>query len=190
VDGNTANAGSAFAIDAQGGGIYDQSALVLTGSDVTNNTVNSGSANVLSASGGGLWVAGGTLTDSNVSFNIVNSGSGIPLMDLSAGGIYDRGRLTVTNGFVTYNNINTDPTSGQGLRSFATGGGMFVDGPTAVVTLNKTTMAANYALDPVAGRTNLNVRGGGRVDPGSANNFIGGGSNSGLVNGVNGNVLQ
>jgi hypothetical protein len=190
VDGNTANAGSAFGIDAQGGGIYDQSALVLTGSDVTNNTVNSGSANVLSASGGGLWVAGGTITDSNASFNIVNSGSGISLMYLSAGGIYDRGRLTVTNGFVTYNDINTDPTSGQGLGSFATGGGMFVDGPPAFVTLNNTTMAANYALDPVAGRTNLNVRGGGQVDPASANNFIGGGSNSGLVNGVNGNVLQ
>jgi hypothetical protein len=190
VDGNTANAGSAFAIDSQGGGIYDQSALVLTGSDVTNNTVNSGSAKVLRASGGGLWVAGGTITNSDVSFNIVNSGSGIPLMYLSAGGIYDRGGLTLTDAFVTYNDINTDPTSGQGLGSFATGGGMFVDGPTAFVTLNKTTMAANYALDPVAGRTNLNVRGGGRVDPASANNFIGGGSNSGLVKGVNGNVLQ
>jgi hypothetical protein len=111
-------------------------------------------------------------------------------MYLSAGGIYDRGGLTVTDAFVSYNNLNTDPTSGQGLGSFATGGGMFVDGPTAFVTLNNTTMAANYALDPIVGRTNLNVRGGGRVDPASANNFIGGGSNSGLVNGVNGNVLQ
>jgi hypothetical protein len=191
VDGNTANSGSAFAIDAEGGGIYDQSALVLTGSsDVTNNTANSGSANVLRASGGGLWVAGGTIADSNVSYNIVNSGSGIPLTFLSAGGIYDRGRLTVTDAFVTYNNINTDPTSGQGRGSFATGGGMFVDGAAAFVTLDNTTMAANYALDPVAGRTNLNLRDGARVDPNSANNFIGGGSNSGLVNGVNGNVLQ
>jgi hypothetical protein len=190
VDGNTANAGSAFAIDAQGGGIYDQSALALTGTDVTNDTVNSGSAQVLRASGGGLWVAGGTITNSNVSFDVVNSGSGIPNTYLYAGGIYDRGSLTVIDSFVTYNNINTDPTSGQGLGSFATGGGMFVDGPTAFVTLNDTSMAANYALDPVAGRTNLNVRGGGRVDPASANNFIGGGSNSGLVNGVNGNVLQ
>ena len=49
-------------------------------------------------------------------------------------------------------------------------------------------MAANDALDPVASFNNLNVRGGG-VDPASANNFIGAGSNSGLVNGVNGNVL-
>jgi hypothetical protein len=190
VDGNTANAGSAFGIDAEGGGIYDQSALVLTGSDVTNNTANSGSATILSASGGGLWVAGGTITDSDVSFDIVNSGPGIPLMYLSAGGIYDRGRLTLTDSYVTYNDINTDPTSGQGLGSFATGGGMFADGSAAFVTLNKTTMAANYALDPVAGRTNLNDHGGGRIDPASANNFIGGGSNSGLVNGVNGNVLQ
>jgi hypothetical protein len=190
VDRNTANAGSAFGIDAQGGGIYDQSALVLTGSDVTNNTANSGSAKLLTASGGGLWVAGGTITSSNVSFDILNSGAGIPLMYLSAGGIYDRGGLTLTDSYVTYNNINTDPTAGQGLGSFATGGGMFVDGPAAFVTLNSTTMAANYALDPVAGRTNLNLRGGARVDPASAYNFIGGGSNSGLVNGVNGNVLQ
>src|SRR5262249_41130934 len=135
VDGNTANAGSAAAIEAEGGGIYDQSALVLTGSGVTSNTVNSGSANVLSASGGGLWVAGGTITDSHVSFNIVNSGSGIPLTYLSAGGIYDSGRLTVTDVFITYNNLNTDPTSGQGLGSYATGGGMLVDGPNAFVTL-------------------------------------------------------
>src|SRR5262249_22158405 len=135
VDSNTANAGSAFAIDAQGGGIYDQSALVLTGSDVTNNTVNSGSASVLRASGGGLWVAGGTITDSRVNLNIVNSGSGIPLMYLSGGGIYDSGSLTVTDGFITFNDLNTDPTSGQGLGSFATGGGMLVAGPNAFVTL-------------------------------------------------------
>src|SRR5262249_28002285 len=104
--------------------------------------------------------------------------------------IYDRGRLTMSDDFVTYNNINTDPTSGQGLGSFATGGGMFVEGPTAFVTLHHTTMAANYALDPVVGRTNLDVRGRGRIDSNSENNFIGGGSNSGLVDGVNGNVLQ
>src|SRR5262249_2343094 len=161
------NAGSAFGIDAQGGGIYDQSGLLLTGSDITNNTANSGSAKLLTASGGGLWVAGGTITSSDVSFAIVNSGSGIPPMYLSAGAIYARGGLTLTDSYVTYNDINTDPTSGQGLGSFATGGGMFVDGSAAFVTLNKTTMAANYALDPVVGRTNLNVRGGGRVDPAS-----------------------
>jgi phosphoadenosine phosphosulfate reductase len=158
VDGNTANAGSAFAIDAQGGGIYDQSALVLTGSDVTNNTVNSGSANVLRASGGGLWVAGGTITDSRVNLNIVNSGPGIPLMYLSGGGIYDSGRLTVTDGFITFNDLNTDPTSGQGLGSFATGGGMLVAGPNAFVTLNSSAVAANFALNVATGDTNFNVR--------------------------------
>src|SRR5262249_21137550 len=160
----------------EGGGIYDQSALVLTGSGVTSNTVNSGSANVLSASGGGLWISGGTITDSNVSFNILNSGSGIPLTCLSAGGIYDSGRLTATDAFITYNNLNTDPASGRGLGSYATGGGMLVDGPNAFVTLNNSTVAANFALNLVTGDTNLNVRGGGRVDPASANNFIGGGS--------------
>jgi hypothetical protein len=76
-------------------------------------------------------------------------------MYLSAGAIDDSGRMTVTDAFVTYNNLNTDPTSGQGLGSFATGGGMFVDGPSAFVTLNNSAVAANYALDPVAGRTNI-----------------------------------
>jgi hypothetical protein len=190
VDGNTANAGSATdAIEAQGGGIYDQSALVLTGSSVTNNTVNSGSAAVLRASGGGLWIAGGTITDSTVSFNIVNSGSGIPLLYLSGGGIYDSGRLTVTNTFDTFNNMNTDPTSGTGLGgnpSIETGGGIEVAGASAFVTLNYSTVAANYALDVV---TNIHLSAGGQVDPDSSNNFIGTGGSGGLVNGVNGNVV-
>jgi hypothetical protein len=191
LDGNTANSGSAFGIEAEGGAIYDQSALVLTGSNVTDNTVNSGSnATILRASGGGVWIAGGTISDSNLSFNIVNSGSGIPLTYLSGGGIYDSGRLTMTNDFITFNDLETDPTSGQGRGSFATGGGMLAEGPNAFVTLNNSTVAANYALNDATGDTNLNVRGGGRVDPDSANNFIGGGSNSGLVNGVNGNVIQ
>src|SRR5262249_38049743 len=102
VDGNTANAGSAFAIEAHGGGIYAQSALSLTGSRVTSNTVDSGFAIVLTASGGGLWVGGGTITDSSVGLNIVNSGAQIPLMYVSGAGLYDTGRLAVTNSFVTF----------------------------------------------------------------------------------------
>jgi hypothetical protein len=184
--------GSAAGIDAHGGGIYDQSALVLTDSYVTNNTVNSGSAAVLTASGGGHWVAGGTITDSSVSFNVVNSGPGIPLVDLSGGGIYDTGRMTMTDGFVAFNNLNTDPGSGHGSGanpSYATGGGILVTGANAFLTLNNSTVAANFALNSAIGDTNLNVRAGGQVDPDSAYNLIGGGSNSGLVNGVNGNVV-
>jgi hypothetical protein len=186
VDGNTANSGSAFAIQAAGGGIYDQSALVLTGSRITNNTVNSGSATVLSASGGGLWVAGGTISDSSLSLNVVNSAAGIPLLYLSGGGIYDTGRLTVTNSFVTFTNLNTDPTSGQGLGSSLTGGGMEVHGATAFVTLNNSTLAANYDL---VGLSNIHLSAGGRVDPASANNYLGMGGSGGLVDGVNGNVI-
>jgi hypothetical protein len=186
VDGNTANAGFAFAIQADGGGFYDQSALVLTGSRVTNNTVNSGSPTILSASGGGLWVAGGTITDSNISLNVVNSAAGIPLMYLSGGGIYDTGRLTVTNSFVTFTNLNTDPTSGQGPGSSMTGGGLEVHGAAACVTLNNSTLAANYDL---VGLSNIHLSAGGRVDPVSANNYIGMGGSGGLVDGVNGNVI-
>ena len=177
---------SAFAIQAQGGGIYDQAALVLTGSRVTDNTVNSGSATVLTASGGGLWVAGGTIRDSSVNLNIVNSAAEIPLTYLSGGGIYDTGRLTMTNSFVTFNILNTDPTSGQGLGSASTGGSIEVHGPTAFVTLNNSTLAANYAL---VGVSNIHQSAGGRVDPASANNYLGMGGSGGLVNGVNGNVV-
>jgi hypothetical protein len=186
VDGNTANSGSAFAIQADGGGIYDQSALVLSVSGVTNNIVNIGSATVLSASGGGLWVAGATIADSSVNYNIVNSGAGIPFMYLTGGGIYDTGRMTVTNTSVAFTNLNTDPTSGQGLGSSATGGGIEVAGASAFVTLNNSTLAANYDL---VGLSNIDLSAGGRVDPNSANNFIGMGGSGGLVNGVNGNEI-
>jgi len=186
VDGNTANSGSAFAVQADGGGIYDQSALVLTGSRVTNNTANSGSATILNASGGGLWVAGGTITDSSLSLNVVNSAADIPLLYLSGGGIYDTGRLTVTNSFVVFTNLNTDPTSGQGRGSSLTGGGMEVAGAAAFVTLNNSTLAADYDL---VGLSNIHLSAGGRVDPASVNNYIGMGGSGGLVDGVNGNVI-
>jgi hypothetical protein len=186
VDGNTANSGSAFAIQADGGGIYDQSALVLTGSRVTGNTVNSGSAVVLTASGGGLWVAGGTVSDSSLSLNVVNSAAQIPLMYLSGGGIYATGRLAVTNSFVTFTNLNTNPTSGQRRGSSLTGGGLEAAGAAAFVTLNDSTLAANYAL---VGLSNIHRSAGGQVDPNSANNYIGMGGSGGLVSGVNGNVI-
>jgi hypothetical protein len=140
----------------------------------------------LSAGGGGLWVAGGTIVDSSVSFNIVNSGADIPLMYLSGGGIYDTGRMTMTNSFVNFSNLNTDPTSGQRLGSSLTGGGIEVAGASAFVTLNNSTLAANYALDQLS---NIHLSNGGRVDPNSADNFIGRGGSGGLVNGVNGNVV-
>jgi hypothetical protein len=186
LDANTANSGSAAGIDAHGGGIYDQSALGMSDSSVTNNMVSSGSAAVLTASGGGLWVGGGTITDSGVSDNIVNSGSGIRLLYLSGGAIYDSGKLTVSDGFLTFNNLNTDPGQGAGVnRSSATGGGIEAAGATAFVTLNSSSVAANYALDKV---NNIHLSGG-QVDPASANNFIGMGGSGGLVNGVNGNVV-
>jgi hypothetical protein len=172
------------------GGIYDTSALVLTDSFVTDNTVNSASGAIqLLATGGGISVAGGTITDSIVDFNIVNSGSGIALLYVSGGGIYDSGILAVTYGFITFNNLNTDPTSGHGVgdnMSSETGGSIEVAGATAFVTLNNSTLAANYVFDVV---TNIHVRDGGQVNPDSANNFIGMGGSGGLVNGVNGNIV-
>src|SRR5262249_53393536 len=105
---------------------------------------------------------------------------------LSGGGIYDSGRMTVTNTFDYFNNLNTDPTSGQGLGSSMTGGGIEVAGAAAFVTLNNSTLAANYDL---VGLSNIHLSAGGRVETASASNFIGMGGSGGLVNGVNGNVI-
>jgi len=55
-----------------------------------------------------------------------------------------------------------------------------------LVTLDNSTLAANYAL---VGVSNIHLSAGGRVDPDSANNYLGMGRSGGLVNGVNGNVI-
>jgi hypothetical protein len=187
---DTANAGSAAMIEAGGGGIDDLSALVLTQSFVASNTANSGSgASELFANGGGISAAGGTITNSVVAFNTVNASSGIPDMFVSGGGIYDTGSMTVTDSSVTFNNANANPSSGQGMGlnpSTATGGGIEVAGATAVLTLDSSSVAGNFALNAPS---DIHVSGGGLVNPASANNLIGTGGSGGLINGVNGNVV-
>jgi phospholipase/lecithinase/hemolysin len=186
LSGNTANSGTAGEIEAVGGGIYDLSALTLTSSLVIGNVANSGSgANQLIASGGGVWAAGGTVSHSIIALNVVNSGSGIGLLDLSGGGIYDTGPLVLVGSVIAFNNVNTNPTSGQGFLE-ATGGGIEVAGGTGQLTLNNSSVAGNFALNAPS---DIHVRDGGQVDPASAHNLIATGGSGGLVNGVNGNVV-
>jgi hypothetical protein len=187
---NTANSGSApGTIQAGGGGVYAKNGLQLVNAFVTNNTANTGSANDLEAAGGGIWTAGGEVINSSVDFNIVNAGSSIAVIHLSGGGIYDTGRLGVSNSVFAFNNVNTDPSSGgaSGVNSsYETGGGIEVAGTAAEVTLDFSTVAGNFALNTAS---DIHVRDGGLVDPASAGNLIGTGGSGGLVNGVNGNVI-
>src|SRR5262249_9549239 len=141
----------------------------------------------LNADGGGISAAGGTVTSSMVAFNAVNSGSGIGLIYLAGGGIEARGDTTVSGSILSFNAVNTNPTSRQPFdlnRASAVGGG--VDVAAGTLTLNHSRVAGNFALQTPS---DINARNGGRVDPASANNLIGPGGSGGLVNGVNGNVV-
>jgi hypothetical protein len=97
--------------------------------------------------------------------------------------------MTVTGSVVAFNDVNTDPNSGDGIFGFfsdTTGGGIEVAGGSAVLTLNNSSVAGNFSLDVPS---DIHVRDGGQVDPASAGNLIGTGGSGGLVNGVNGNVV-
>ena len=187
--GNTANSGSTGGeIQAGGGAIFDQSPLTLTKSLVMANVANSGSGAVeLNAFGGGISAAGGTISDSIFALNVVNAGSGIGLIYVSGGGIHDTGSMTVTNTIVAFNDVNTDPSSGQAFDinpSYSVGGG--IDADRGTVTLNNSSVAGNFALNTPS---DIYTHNGGQIDPASANNLIGTGGSGGLVNGVNGNVV-
>jgi hypothetical protein len=188
---NTANAGSAHLVDADGGAILDHTALTMSSSFVAFNTANSASGAVgVIAQGGGISTAGGTITTSSVAFNNVNTGSVVSVLFAQGGGIYDTADLSVTGSAILFNNLNTNPNAvlGTTLSAATTsgGGGVEVDGGSAQLTLNHSSVAGNFALNAPS---DLDVHNSGVVDPGSANNLVGTGGSGGLVNGVNGNVV-
>jgi phospholipase/lecithinase/hemolysin len=187
---NVANTGKAAIITADGGAIRADAGLTLSGSLVSDNTANiaSGAIEVF-AGGGGLSTAGGSVAGSIIAFNVVNSGSVVGLVSLFGGAIEDTGDLTVKDSAVLFNNVNTNPETGQafGLDPFsADGAGIEVSGGAARLLLIDSSVAGNFVLDRPS---DLGVQGGGQVDPASADNLVGTGGSGGLVNGVNGNVV-
>jgi hypothetical protein len=187
---NTTNAGSTPAgIDAHGGALdyFDYSGLTLTGCNVIGNIVNAGGAAALTASGGGASILVGTVSDCVMADNVVNSGSGIGAVGLAGGGIDVRYSATVQGTLVLNNNVNTDAGSGQAAAgSYAVGGGIAVE-DRAVLQLNRSIVTGNKN---VAAPSDLGLLGSGQVDPASAHNVIGAGGSGGLVNGVNGNLVE
>ena len=161
-----------------GGGVFNDGALTLVDSAVSDNDTNSSIA--FSGHGGGIYNAiGGTLmlTDSIVSgntvSNLVNDGYG--------GGIYNAGALALNNSTLRYNQTYGDHCHGGGIHNAGT------------LTLTNSAIAGNNAS------TDLGYGDGGGVynDGGSivlescivsSNSSNGGGSGGGLWNGDGGSM--
>jgi hypothetical protein len=162
---------------SSGGGIYNDGVLTLTNDNIV--------ANQASQAGGGLFNDGiatvsGTVIQGNTS-------------GYAGGGVYNASAMTITNSTLAGNSAHY---YGGGLinvwgdvaltgdyltQNYAgwDGGGIEANEP---VTLNETFVIYNSSGG--------NVDIGGLVDPASSNNFIGYGGTSGLVNGVNGNIVN
>ncbi len=193
----TSNRASGTSASSGGGGFYNNGGTVsMSGCTLSDNTATQG--------GGGIFANAGALTimDSTLSGNSVTSSFG------PGGGLYENtGTLNITNSTVAGNSAgdvgagidenagtltavnctiadNTEPSTGDGL-----GGGLNVDQGTA--TLDNTIIALNSdGTGASAPPDNLFLDGSGTVSSASANNLIGaGGGNSGLTNGVNGNLV-
>ena len=156
---------------AAGGGIFaNAGALTIIDSTLSGNSVTNSSGQ-----GGGLMANGGTL-------NITNSTvAGNSAGNVGAGIDESEGTLKAVNCTIA---DNTEPSTGSGF-----GGGLNVDQGTA--TLDNTIIAMNTdGTGAGALPDNLFIDGSGTVSSASANNLIGaGGGNSGLTNGVNGNLV-
>jgi hypothetical protein len=153
-----------------GGGFYSSGTGSMTGCTVMRNTAE--------GSGGGIFVSGGALTITNTT--VADNSLSAPMG--AGAGVYEKaGTLVAVNCTIAYNSL---PQGDSG-----NGGGIDVLDGTA--TVDNTIIALNTdGAGPAAQPDNFYVNGGGSVTPASANNLIGiGGGNSGLKNGVNGNLV-
>jgi hypothetical protein len=153
-----------------GGGFYSSGTGSMTGCTVMRDTAK--------GSGGGIFVSGGALTITNST--VADNSLGAPMG--AGAGVYEKaGTLVAVNCTIAYNSL---PQGDSG-----NGGGIEVLNGTA--TVDNTIIALNTdGASPGAQPDNFYVNGGGSVSPASANNLIGiDGGNSGLKNGVNGNLV-
>ena len=133
IAGLTITGGSfSTADDSGGGGIFDNSASVLTLSGVV---VTGNSATVATAFGGGgggvyangsrLTVTNSTITNNSLTLTNADGGNG-------GGGIYSNGGVTtITGSVVSDNSVNQSATSSSGSDG---GGGIYSDGGATTVT--------------------------------------------------------
>ncbi|HEY5022440.1 MAG TPA: choice-of-anchor Q domain-containing protein, partial [Gemmatimonadaceae bacterium] len=203
------NAGMSLAISnltidggraAFGGGIYNQGALILTSSTISNNKTTDGSDTTDATNGGNAGDGGGiystgplTLINSTISGNKTGrggdaSGSGNGGNSGNGGGIYHTGALTLTNTTVTKNQTGrvgapvSPNTTGIPGSTVGTGGGIFRSGGTLI--LNNTIVADNR--DGFSDPDDIS----GTVDSASASNLIGSSAGlNGISNGTNGNQI-
>jgi hypothetical protein len=151
-----------------GGGIDNSGTLTVSNSTLSGNSANGNSYPI--GSGGGIS-NGGTLTVSNSTL----SGNSAPYG--SGGGIYTYGPVTLTNVTLTANR-----SSAGGLG--ASGGGVYVLSDLPV--LHSTLIAGNFRGATGTIRDDIS----GQLDSGGDYNLIGDGTGmTGLMNGVNGNLI-
>jgi uncharacterized repeat protein (TIGR01451 family) len=203
------NAGMSLAISnltidsgraAFGGGIYNQGALILTSSTISNNKTTDGSDTTDATNGGNSGDGGGiystgtlTLINSTISGNKTGrggdaSGTGNGGNSGNGAGIYHTGALTLTNTTVTKNQTGrvgapvSPNTTGIPGSTVGTGGGISRSGGTLI--LNNTIVADNR--DGFSDPDDIN----GTVDSASASNLIGSSAGfNGISNGTNGNQI-
>ena len=138
----------------QGGGIYNQGNLTLSGCALTGNTAVATDNH--QGGGGGIYNLFGTLTiiNSTISGNAVLTDGGNSFNFSRGGGIYNRATLKLANSTISGNSVSG---SGSGDNS-GEGGGIYNDS-SGVATISNSTISNNTAS--ASGGSNDMGRGGG-----------------------------
>lgn len=149
---NTAESSNHAAGNAEGGGIYIASgSFNASGADIKHIHGNKAESSVTDANGGGLFAAGGTINLLNCTFtaNTANATGGNVG---SGGGVYLTGGETTLQGTtlignnITSNNIMDRASSTTYGNKAYIGGGIYVNGASAKLTLSDTSkVCQNFA---------------------------------------------
>ncbi len=167
VSGNTAGSLSSGPVsNSLGGGIDNEGVLTVQNCTISANSAPGGGG-IRNETSGKL-----TLQNSTISGNTAAAGGGIETL----------GVLTVQNCTIALN--QTFALDGS---HFAPGAGIFISSNNTI-TLHNTIVARNLRIDGLATGESSIV--GGTVDPASTNNLIDFGGSGGLMNGVNGNLVN
>lgn len=186
--GGLINTGARAGGAAFGGGIYLQtsSITVLRNSTLSGNQAN-GKAGLAISSGGGLFLTGSTLSmnNSTVSGNNTND-SGDPI-NSQGGGI----KITGASDLILIANTITNNSAGDEIG----GGGIYIEFPATISELTSNIVAKNSDGGDAAGQDIVDdslvppINIGALTIAAANNNLVGVDLYSGLVNGVNGNIV-
>ena len=155
IDGNTTTAGAtaASANTGNGGGIWNETTLVVDGATVSNNTANASAALAATGLGGGIFtqagsatVTGGSTVSGNTSQGSIANSTGL------GGGVYlSTGAASVDSSTVSGNSAvgGSGANSGLGGGVFNLNGTLTLTNPT--ITQNTASRPANVASSGIGG---------------------------------------